>query len=293
MTHFFQTSFQAFSKLIFFFRDEISKKRDQDVFHIFIPVKPSTLGYSSHLFQRFRFFQLIFFGPICPDNTRNMRLFLSKEIDQESEISQKHIFLFVFSFLESSAVVNQAIRTHHYNLRYCSKIIWVISQKLFNFYWNLLIVCYLVFVSREKYEIYDQFFHISCFELDDLLTKFHGFGFHHFCRILQALQPYHSRTFLKTVPHLKVLGFHDLFWNPTRIILNICTFTFVVFPIFINLIEVSIIEFCIQGQRSLVKKFPMALELIINPVALIRQFPRLIVQWTISIHLIAFPISTI
>ena len=74
---------------------------------------------------------------------------------------------------------------------------------------------------------------------------------------------------------------------------NIVRFTFVVLPIIIDLIKVAVVKFCIQLKRSLIKEFPMSLELVVNPVPLICQLSGLIVERAIPIHFITFPVSTV
>lgn len=81
--------------------------------------------------------------------------------------------------------------------------------------------------------------------------------------------------------------------HPLRIALCKSWSTLVLRPILFDVIEVAVVERFLQRVRALIVQYSMARELVITPVAFIRDFPWLIVQLPEPFHLAADPLSIV
>ena len=113
------------------------------------------------------------------------------------------------------------------------------------------------------------------------------------CKTRPLLPPYLLWTFPRRPLHSKIATCPSRPSNPCWSYLYYTTITFVKGPVFINFIEVPIIEVFVQRSGLFVVKLAEALKLIVDPVALIGLDIGLVVKNAVSLHLVLAPLSII
>ena len=104
---------------------------------------------------------------------------------------------------------------------------------------------------------------------------------------------FHFWIHLSNIICLKRLAYRSLIYHHERNHLNYAIYTFIAYPVFIIVLECSVIEGRCHVFGLVVVDFASAVEFILVPHFIICYLSRLIVQFAMTIHLILTPISLI
>ena len=101
--------------------------------------------------------------------------------------------------------------------------------------------------------------------------------------------PYRSKTSPQSITRSTTSTFPSPSSNPLWNHLHYASFTFIVFPVLIDLVEVSIIKRQVQFLWSFIEELSFTLELVAFPHSLIRKLARLVIQRPIAVHFVSIP----